>query len=242
VRPPLSLYSTRTSQASLSIPTGLTSSVARDSGIQADTPDAASPSRSRRDPLRDESVTQRHCLSLEYAEAAERTIPGGAHAYAKGNDQYPVGLAPIIDHGSGCRVWDLDGNEYVEYGIGLRSVTLGHGHHAVLESVKRTLDLGVNFSRPHRLELAAATRLLELFPHADMVKFGVHGSDATSGAVRLARAHTGRDLVAVCADHPFLPQLTGLSARPHVSGHSGARARAHHRLSLQRPGICSEPA
>jgi glutamate-1-semialdehyde 2,1-aminomutase len=136
-------------------------------------------------------------------EAAERTIPGGTHTYAKGDDQYPDGLAPVIDHGSGCRVVDIDGNEYVEYGSGLRAVTLGHGHPAVLESVRSALDLGVNFTRPHRLELTAAERLLEIFPGAEMVKFGVHGSDVTNGAVRLARAYTGRDLVAVCSDHPF---------------------------------------
>jgi glutamate-1-semialdehyde 2,1-aminomutase len=149
------------------------------------------------------STDQRHDLSVAYQARAEHTIPGGAHTYAKGSDQYPEGLAPVIDHGSGCRVWDLDGNEYVEYGSGLRSVTLGHAHPAVTQAVKRSLDLGVNFARPHRLELAAATRLLGLFPHADMVKFGVHGSDVTSGAVRLARAYTCRDLVAVCGDHPF---------------------------------------
>jgi hypothetical protein len=136
-------------------------------------------------------------------EAAERAIPGGAHTYAKGDDQYPEGLAPVIDHGLGCRVFDIDGNEYVEYGSGLRAVTLGHGHPAVLESVRSALDLGVNFTRPHRLALTAAERLLELFPGADMVKFGVHGSDVTSGAVRLARGYTGRELVAVCSDHPF---------------------------------------
>lgn len=136
-------------------------------------------------------------------EAAERTIPGGAHTYAKGDDQYPEGVAPVIDHALGCRVFDIDGNEYIEYGSGLRAVTLGHGHPAVLESVRSALDLGVNFTRPHRLELTAAERLLELFPSADMVKFGVHGSDVTSGAVRLARAYTGRELVAVCSDHPF---------------------------------------
>jgi glutamate-1-semialdehyde 2,1-aminomutase len=149
------------------------------------------------------AVAQRLDASVEYREKAEHTIPGGAHTYAKGSDQYPEDLAPVIDRGSGCRVWDLDGNEYVEYGSGLRSVTLGHGHPAVLETVNRTLAHGVSFVRPHRLELEAATRLLELFPHADMVKFGVHGSDATTGAIRLARAYTGRDLVAVCSDHPF---------------------------------------
>jgi glutamate-1-semialdehyde 2,1-aminomutase len=150
-----------------------------------------------------ESDGWRHLLSVGYNEMAERTIPGGAHTYAKGSDQYPAGLAPVIDRGAGCRVWDLDGNEYLEYGSGLRSVTLGHSHPAVLEAVKRTLDLGVNFVRPHRLELTAATRLLELFPHAEMVKFGLNGSDVTNAALRLARAHTGRDLVAVCGDHPI---------------------------------------
>ena len=142
-------------------------------------------------------------LSTAHVRAAHRIIPGGAHTLAKGDDQYPEDMAPIIVGGSGCRVHDLDDNELIEYGIGLRSVTLGHGDQRILSPVKAALDSGVNFARPHVLERRAAERLLELFPFADMVKFGVNGSDATSAAVKVARAFTGRDRVAMCADHPM---------------------------------------
>jgi len=131
-------------------------------------------------------------------------VPGGAHTYAKGDDQYPEGMAPVIDRGLGCRVWDLDGNCYVEYGSGLRGTTLGHGFAPVVEAVRERLDGGVNFVRPHWLEREAAGRIVDLIPSAEMVKFGLNGSDATTAAVRLARAYTGRDMVAVCRQHPFL--------------------------------------
>jgi glutamate-1-semialdehyde 2,1-aminomutase len=130
-------------------------------------------------------------------------IPGGAHTYAKGEDQYPEGLAPVISHGRGSHVWDLDGNEYIEYGAGLRSVSLGHVHPRVVEAVRRQLELGSNFVRPGVIELQAAERFLETVPTADMVKFAKNGSDATTAAVRLARAVTGRPLVAICGDQPF---------------------------------------
>jgi glutamate-1-semialdehyde 2,1-aminomutase len=141
--------------------------------------------------------------SNAHMSAVRDLIPGGAHTYAKGDDQYPAGMAPVIDRGAGCRVWDLDGNEYVEFGNGLRSVTLGHGFEPVMEAVRRWLAVGVNFARPHRLEREAAERLIDLIPSAEMVKFGLNGSDATTAAVRLARAYTGRDMVAVCRQHPF---------------------------------------
>ncbi|MBB1252144.1 glutamate-1-semialdehyde 2,1-aminomutase [Streptomyces sp. OF3] len=130
-------------------------------------------------------------------------VPGGAHTYAKGDDQYPAGLAPVISHGHGAHVWDVDGNRYIEYGSGLRSVSLGHAHPRVTEAVRRELDRGANFVRPSILEVEAAERFLATVPTAEMVKFAKNGSDATTAAVRLARAATGRPLVAVCADHPF---------------------------------------
>ncbi|MFI6389185.1 glutamate-1-semialdehyde 2,1-aminomutase [Nonomuraea sp. NPDC050547] len=129
-------------------------------------------------------------------------VPGGAHTYARGDDQYPEGMAPVLVRGSGARVWDADGNCFVEYGMGLRSVTLGHAYRPVLDAVREVLDQGLSFSRPTELELRAAEDFLAPLPGADMVKFAKNGSDATSGAVRLARAYTGRDLVAVCAQ-PF---------------------------------------
>lgn len=130
-------------------------------------------------------------------------IPGGAHTYAKCDDQYPEGMAPIITRGEGCRVHDVDGNEFIEFGSGLRAVTLGHAFPPVIEAVKRQLDFGSNFIRPSTIELECAESFLEMVPGADMVKFCKDGSDATSGAVKLARAHTGRDMVAICGNHPF---------------------------------------
>ncbi|RDH78660.1 glutamate-1-semialdehyde 2,1-aminomutase [Mycolicibacterium moriokaense] len=129
-------------------------------------------------------------------------IPGGAHTYARGSDQYPEHMTPILVRGSGCHVWDADGNEYVEYGMGLRSVTLGHGFQPVLDAVCSVIAGGVNFTRPTVLELAAAEDFLSLVTGADMVKFAKNGSDVTTAAIRLARAATGRVKVAAC-DQPF---------------------------------------
>ncbi|WP_458317374.1 glutamate-1-semialdehyde 2,1-aminomutase [Mycolicibacterium brisbanense] len=129
-------------------------------------------------------------------------VPGGAHTYARGSDQYPESMTPILVRGAGCRVWDVDGNEYVEYGMGLRSVTLGHGYGPVVEAVRAAIADGVSFSRPTVHELAAAEDFLRLVPGADMVKFAKNGSDTTTAAVRLARAATGRCKVAIC-EQPF---------------------------------------
>jgi glutamate-1-semialdehyde 2,1-aminomutase len=112
-------------------------------------------------------------------------------------------MAPVIARGQGAHVWDADGNEYIEYGSGLRSVALGHVHPGVTSAVSQALGLGANFVRPSTLEVEAAEALLSVLPRADMVKFAKNGSDATTAAVKLARAVTGRDLVAVCRDHPF---------------------------------------
>ncbi len=132
-----------------------------------------------------------------------KVVPGGSHTYAKGDDQYPTCAPPFLVRGRGCRVVDAEGRRYIEYGAGLRSVTLGHAHPAVVRAARRQLGRGTNFNRPTLLELECAETLLDLGPAADMVKFGKHGSDCTTAAVKLARAYTGRDLVAVCADHPF---------------------------------------
>ncbi|MFF7199461.1 glutamate-1-semialdehyde 2,1-aminomutase [Streptomyces sp. NPDC008141] len=136
-------------------------------------------------------------------ERLHAMIPGGAHTYAKGDDQYPENLAPVISHGRGAHVWDVDGNRYIEYGSGLRSVSLGHAHPRVTEAVRRELDRGSNFVRPSIVEADAAERFLATVPTAEMVKFAKNGSDATTAAVRLARAATGRPRVAICGDQPF---------------------------------------
>lgn len=134
---------------------------------------------------------------------AHALIPGGAHTYAKGDDQYPVLSPGFIVRGSGCHIWDVDGNEFIEYGMGLRAVTLGHAYPPVVEAAARQMQLGANFNRPAAIEVEAAEALLEMVPGAEMVKFAKDGSTTTTAAVTLARAVTGRDMVAVCADHPF---------------------------------------
>ncbi|MCD1262645.1 glutamate-1-semialdehyde 2,1-aminomutase [Shinella sumterensis] len=136
-------------------------------------------------------------------QRAHRLIPGGAHTYAKGDDQYPILSPGFIVSGYGCHVWDVDGNAYIEYGMGNRAVGLGHAYRHVVEAVARQLEFGCNFTRPASIEVECASTFLQMVPGADMVKFCKDGSDATSAAVRLARAATGRDLIARCRDHPF---------------------------------------
>lgn len=141
--------------------------------------------------------------SKELQQRSHKLIPGGAHTYAKGDDQYPEQAPAFIVRGKGCHVWDVDGNEFIEYGMGLRAVTLGHAYPSVVEAAKHELQNGSNFTRPSALEVECAEHFLSLIHNADMVKFSKNGSDATTAAIRLSRAYTGRDMIAICAEHPF---------------------------------------
>src|SRR6266481_1603435 len=141
--------------------------------------------------------------SREFQPKAHKLIPGGAHTYAKGDDQFPERAPGFIVRGKGCHSWDLDGNEFIEYGMGLRAVALGHAFEPVVEAAYRQMKLGINFSRPSTLEVHLAESFLQLIDGADMVKFAKNGSDVTTAAVKLARAFTGRDMVAICGDQPF---------------------------------------
>jgi glutamate-1-semialdehyde 2,1-aminomutase len=134
---------------------------------------------------------------------AHELIPGGCHTYAKGDDQYPQVAPPFIARGAGCHVWDVDGNEYIEYGMGNRAVGLGHAYAPVVDAARQELTRGCNFTRPSSIEVECAEQFLSLIDGAEMVKFCKDGSDATSAAVKLSRAYTGRDMIAICGDHPF---------------------------------------
>jgi glutamate-1-semialdehyde 2,1-aminomutase len=136
-------------------------------------------------------------------EKAHRFIPGGSHVYAKGDDQYPAQAPGFIERGRGCHVWDVDGNEFIEYGMGMRAVGLGHGYRSVAEAAYRQMLMGTNFTRPSPIEIECAELLASLIPSAEMVKFAKNGSDVTTAAVKLARAFSGRDMVAICGDQPF---------------------------------------
>lgn len=138
-----------------------------------------------------------------YRARVHDAIPGGAHTYSKGDDQFPELAPAAIARGKHGRVWDLDGNEFVDASMALGSVTLGHAYEPVLDAVREQLDRGVNFQRPASIELEFAEEFLSAIPGADRVKFAKNGSTVTSAAVKLARAHTGRDLVAFPGNHAF---------------------------------------
>ena len=149
------------------------------------------------------TLPRRFDVSRSLLDRLHDLVPGGAHTYAKGDDQYPDGMAPLMVRGDGCRVEDVDGNRFIEFGMGLRSVTLGHAYRPVVDAAVAKMRDGVNFVRPSTIELEAAERFLEIVQRAEMVKFAKNGSDVTTAAVRLARAATGRSMVAICADQPF---------------------------------------
>lgn len=134
---------------------------------------------------------------------AQQIIPGVCHTYANGEDQYLKQSPGFICRGEGCRVLDVDGNEFIEYGMGLGSVTLGHGNKRVVRAAYEAARQGSNFLRPTPLEIYLAEEMLLLLPHGDMIKFGKNGLEVTSAAVKLARIFTGRDLIAVPPNHSF---------------------------------------
>lgn len=136
-------------------------------------------------------------------DKARRLIPGGSHTYSKGADQFPANAPQIIDRGLGAYIWDVDQNKYLDLGMSLGTVILGHAYEPVLEAVRKEIVRGVNFVRPSVREGELAEMLNDIIPSAEMVKFGKNGSDAVTAAVKLARAYTGRKYVARCTADPF---------------------------------------
>jgi glutamate-1-semialdehyde 2,1-aminomutase len=159
-------------------------------------------------------MSDRYKNSEKMLERALRTIPLGSQTFSKSRTQYPYGVSPyFIERGQGAHVWDVDGNEYVDFINGLASVTLGYCDPDVSAAVRRQLDDGVIFSLPHPVEIEVAELIVDMVPCAEMVRFGKNGSDATAGAIRVARAHTGRDRVAVCGYHGWQDWFIGSTAR-----------------------------
>lgn len=129
-------------------------------------------------------------------------IPGGAHTYSKGDDQFPATAPKVILKGKGAYVWAEDGKKYLDWCMGLRSVALGHCYETVNDAIRQQMAEGTNFGRPHISEFELADFLIETIPYVEMVKFTKNGSTATSAATKLARAYTGRKYIIAC-DHPF---------------------------------------
>ena len=155
-----------------------------------------------------------YAKSEAYLARAERTIPLGSQTFSKSRTQFPFGVSPyFVTHARGSRIWDIDGNEYIDFINGLAAVTLGYLDPDVTRAVTEQIGKGVIFSLPHTIEAEVAELICEMVPCAEMVRFGKNGSDATAGAIRLARAYTGRDRVAVCGYHGWQDWYIGSTAR-----------------------------
>ncbi|MBL8252294.1 MAG: aminotransferase class III-fold pyridoxal phosphate-dependent enzyme [Candidatus Competibacter sp.] len=159
-------------------------------------------------------MNNRYENSEKLLSRAEKVIPLGSQTFSKSKTQYPFGVSPyFIRRGQGSRVWDVDGNEYVDFVNGLAAVNLGYNDPDVTAAVQEQLKEGVIFTLPHPIEREAAEKLVEMVPCAEMVRFGKNGSDATAGAIRLARAYTDRERVAVCGYHGWQDWYIGSTAR-----------------------------
>jgi glutamate-1-semialdehyde 2,1-aminomutase len=159
-------------------------------------------------------MSVRYAQSEELLARARKTIPLGAQTFSKSITQYPLGVSPYFaDRGKGSRLWDVDGNEYIDYINALCSVTLGYCDPDVDGAVRAQLDKGTIYSLSHRLESEVAELICQLVPSAEMVRYGKNGSDATAGAVRASRAFTGREHVIACGYHGWQDWYIGATAR-----------------------------
>lgn len=140
--------------------------------------------------------------SQEHLTKTENLIPLASQTFSKSRTQYPLGVSPLfIDRAKGAFFWDLDGNKYVDMVNALASVTIGHSDEVLNCAIIEQLALGTNFSLPGKLEYEVASLVNFHMPSIQKMRFGKNGTDATSAAVRLARAYTGKDYIAVCGYH-----------------------------------------
>lgn len=142
-------------------------------------------------------------MNQEYKDRLHKVIPGGAHTYSRGDDQFPSNAPSILESGNGAYVVDPEGNEFLDYGMGLRSVNIGYANKEVADACYNEILKGNNLTRASITELEAAELLIDLIPSVDMVKFAKHGSAVTSAAMKLARAYTNRKHIAVPFEQPF---------------------------------------
>jgi glutamate-1-semialdehyde 2,1-aminomutase len=159
-------------------------------------------------------MSNRYNNSEIFLERALQLIPLGSQTFSKSKTTLPYGVSPyFIDKGLGSKIWDLDGNEYIDFVSALCAITLGYQDKDVDNSVITQMKNGVTFSLPHSLETEVAQLIVDMVPSAEMVRFAKNGTDATSGAIRVARAYTGRDKVAVCGYHGWQDWYIGTTSR-----------------------------
>jgi len=152
--------------------------------------------------------------SEELLKKALKLIPLGSQTFSKSITQLPFGVSPyFVEKAKGAYFWDIDNNKYLDFSNALASVTLGYCDPDVDSAVKKQMEYGVTFSLPHTLEVDVAKMLIDAIPCAEQVRFAKNGTDATSGAVRVARAFTGKERVAVCGYHGWQDWYIGSTTK-----------------------------
>jgi glutamate-1-semialdehyde 2,1-aminomutase len=140
---------------------------------------------------------------MNYSDRLNKVIPGGAHTYSRGDDQYPSNAPQLFERGEGAYIYTPEGSKFLDYGMALRAVTLGYARKEIADAAIHEIMNGNNLTRPSLIELQAAELLTDLIPAVDMVKFAKNGSNVTTAAVKIARAYTGKKYIVRCLDHPF---------------------------------------
>ncbi len=139
----------------------------------------------------------------EYGKKAHLLIPAGAHTYSRSDEVFPGNAPRVIERSKGVYTWDVDDNQYIDYAMACRSVTIGYDYDRISEAAIRQIHNGNTASKASKIEVEAAEEMCKLFPWVDMVKFAKNGSTVTSAATKLARAYTGKKYIARCKEHAF---------------------------------------
>ncbi|MFA5805055.1 MAG: aminotransferase class III-fold pyridoxal phosphate-dependent enzyme [Melioribacteraceae bacterium] len=154
--------------------------------------------------------------SNELYNRALGLIPSVTQTLAKGPGQWINGVAPkYLAKGKGSHVWDVDGNEYIDYLMGVGPLSLGYAYPKVDDAIKKQLEDGITFSMMHPLEVEVAEMIRDIIPNAEAVRYSKTGADATSAAVRLARAYTGKNKILCCGYHGWHDWYIAVTARNH---------------------------
>lgn len=150
--------------------------------------------------------------SNQLLEEAKQVTPLGAQTYSKSYRYFTEGEAPLyIERGKGNKVWDVDGNQFIDFIAALGPITIGYSDERVNSAIREQLDKGIVFSQPASISVVLAKKLVEIIPCAEMVRFVKNGSDATTAAVKLARAYTDREMVLACGYHGMQDWYIGAS-------------------------------
>ena len=170
----------------------------------------------------DQTTSGRVVRSMQMYERLLELIPGGTQLISRRPTRYALGISPVVaSHGKGARIWDVDGNEYIDWASGIGSIILGYADEVVDEAVCAQIAKGTNFSITHELELELAELLVERIPCAEMVRYARGGGDACAVAIRIARGATGRDKVLFCGYHGWHDwyQAANLDAGENLNEH-----------------------